>query len=792
MPPLTDRRRPPSLLDVTLLALLVLAYNWPVVGQGRVFFDRDLDGFVAGRFLSFREALRSGAWPVWNPLPAFGEPLLAIANIQLAYPTTWLVLWLAPGTTITVAVVLQTWLTALGARALALELGASRVGAALCGAVWALGGPFQSGGNQLNVLAGATWLPWAWYAFARAGRTGRFHDALGAGLAVAACVIGGSPESAVMSLLGSFLALSGDGLSLARRATRFVRALGIAAVFGAAVSAVQWVPTAVLASRSTRPDAPVALRDEWSTHPGALAQLALPLDFENLPLKPPIRKLLFEGREPLLYSIYLGLPVLGLTAAGLLAPTRGRHLLTGLALFFVLLALGRFGPVWPWTQGLPLVGWMRFPARFVIAGTLPMAVLAGFGVDAVAGRSPGHRIRWAMAGVTCAILAAFTASLADPAAPLWGLSLDSPAEFGPWLASPSLAATFRGCAIAALLALPVTAACLWRGLARSPAAGLGLVASLCALCAVLELSRTTRRLNPTVPRALLARQTPALSRIPATRPNRTLVLSYPGELSQRLLGRDAPQHHLHDIGPEQKLSVARYYPLNGLAGSGWPIESVPGDVPALRERQVARWINSVQGLAATPAFPRLVELSGIQYVLALHELEANDGFEIVSVAQGLFAPVRTYRVRAPLPRALVASGATLARGQAAFDALLAPGFDPRRAVVLEEGDEAPAGEPGRVLALDLGFDRVRIEVEASSPAHVVLLEAWDPGWRATVDGVATPVRRANLAFRAVPVPPGRHVVEMRYRPPELAIGVALSCAGVLVAGLAAARGRRPA
>jgi len=74
----------------------------------------------------------------------------------------------------------------------------------------------------------------------------------------------------------------------------------------------------------------------------------------------------------------------------------------------------------------------------------------------------------------------------------------------------------------------------------------------------------------------------------------------------------------------------------------------------------------------------------------------------------------------------------------------------------------------------------------------VLLEAWDPGWRATVDGVATPVRRANLAFRAVPVPPGRHVVEMRYRPPELAIGVALSCAGALVAGLAAARGRRPA
>jgi len=35
------------------------------------------------------------------------------------------------------------------------------------------------------------------------------------------------------------------------------------------------------------------------------------------------------------------------------------------------------------------------------------------------------------------------------------------------------------------------------------------------------------------------------------------------------------------------------------------------------------------------------------------------------------------------------------------------------------------------------------------------------------------VLRANGKHRAVPVPPGRHVVDLRYRPPGLAIGLTM-------------------
>ena len=48
--------------------------------------------------------------------------------------------------------------------------------------------------------------------------------------------------------------------------------------------------------------------------------------------------------------------------------------------------------------------------------------------------------------------------------------------------------------------------------------------------------------------------------------------------------------------------------------------------------------------------------------------------------------------------------------------------------------------------------------------YVVLNDPYHPWWSAAVDGAEAPVLRANVLFRAVAVPPGRHTVRFEFRP----------------------------
>jgi uncharacterized membrane protein YfhO len=77
-------------------------------------------------------------------------------------------------------------------------------------------------------------------------------------------------------------------------------------------------------------------------------------------------------------------------------------------------------------------------------------------------------------------------------------------------------------------------------------------------------------------------------------------------------------------------------------------------------------------------------------------------------------------------------------------------------------------------------DFLRLDVSASAPALLMLSEIWDPGWVTSVDGVATTIYLADHALRAVPVSAGHHVVELRYEPPSLRLGIAITVLTALI------------
>src|SRR5262249_44980672 len=148
-------------------------------------------------------------------------------------------------------------------------------------------------------------------------------------------------------------------------------------------------------------------------------------------------------------------------------------------------------------------------------------------------------------------------------------------------------------------------------------------------------------------------------------------------------------------------------------------------------------------------------------VAALHA-DSGDALPEVGTADALLArPLRVFSLPEALPRAYAVTSARVVRGdEEVLGALVSPSFDPTRGVVLSEAAELPAtagdAPPPRVRIDRIGADRMMLAVDAPAPAWVVMVDAWTPGWSARIDGLPSAVLRANLAFRAVAVPSGRH------------------------------------
>jgi uncharacterized membrane protein YfhO len=107
----------------------------------------------------------------------------------------------------------------------------------------------------------------------------------------------------------------------------------------------------------------------------------------------------------------------------------------------------------------------------------------------------------------------------------------------------------------------------------------------------------------------------------------------------------------------------------------------------------------------------------------------------------------------------------------------------------EGADEVAPGFAGSVRVLASRADALTAETDANQPGWLTVTGAFAPGWRARIDGTPAPVVRANGVFRAVRVPAGRHLVDVRYRPPAVVAGAGLSLASAAVAA-ALARGRK--
>ena len=154
----------------------------------------------------------------------------------------------------------------------------------------------------------------------------------------------------------------------------------------------------------------------------------------------------------------------------------------------------------------------------------------------------------------------------------------------------------------------------------------------------------------------------------------------------------------------------------------------------------------------------------------------------------------------PLPRAqLISDYRVLGGRDAIFAGMSAPGFDPRRTVLLEsEPSPRPVSgaDPGTVRAVETSPDTLSIDAEVSAPTLLLVTDPYSRDWRAVARAGSTQqsyqVIPADYILRAVPLAAGRHHLLMEYAPPSLPWGVAVSAVawtGWLAAAYACRRRR---
>ena len=102
-----------------------------------------------------------------------------------------------------------------------------------------------------------------------------------------------------------------------------------------------------------------------------------------------------------------------------------------------------------------------------------------------------------------------------------------------------------------------------------------------------------------------------------------------------------------------------------------------------------------------------------------------------------------------------------------------PDFDPRKEVLLdtlpEDTSIAKATGPATVRIKLYENTRVEIEVDTADAGFVVLNDVWHAWWRASVDGEEADILKANILFRAVQVPAGKHTIVYEFKPIEGAL-----------------------
>lgn len=455
---------------------------------------------------------------------------------------------------------------------------------------------------------------------------------------------------------------------------------------------------------------------------------------------------------------YVGILPLALAALALLRP-RSRYVWIFLTLAIISLLLVFGTPLYalPFYL-LPGYQQLHTPFRWVFPYTLAMAVLAAAGADYLLKRSSAARgLGWLALGLGLLILLVAAIIFLQPESFLTGaanfLATTPQAQSGFPDGQAFLSYQWRNILLLAAattlagLALLLLHRDKWHKFGQVLAAG-GLI---------LDLFLVGWGFNPAVDPKLGEFIPPAIRFLQEDKdPFRITTLDIPG---QKILNPNSGMPFgLQDIRGYDSIIPKQYTDFMALLAPQWELifnRIAPLTDPATLDSS-------------------LLDLLNVKYVITSQDIN-HTGWHLAYEGE-----VRIYENEDVLPRAFaVPIAEVISDPQSLAQRLLA--IDPREVVLLEESPPEPmptAGDRERspeVRILNYGGNGVTVAAEMPWPGWLVLTDSYFPGWQAfiTTSGEnesEVPIYRANLNFRAVPLPAGSHTLTFRYSPLSLRLG----------------------
>ncbi len=835
-----------------VLALGALAMFGKVIFTPSMLFIRDVFNYTYPSTRFIQEMCRHGALPYWNPYLNYGQPLLENPNLLFFYPYTLLIVLLPIDFAYPFFYVVHVALAGIGAYLLARRWGQSRQAAFFAGFVFAFSGPLLSLGNLYNHAACAAWMPWALLATDLAARSREVAQASRLPLQErpapahgqdARATAGGTPALPLgirpwilltlvfslqflaaepFTLIATFglcfayaLYLRGTLRPLASAANlRILIGFVLTGCLMIALCAVQFLPSAELLSHSRRGAQGLRYGEtsNWSFHPLLLVEVLVP-DFYGPALTSPTKwnALVEDGNSPYYLSVFMGFVPLFFALAGwALSKDRRRNFVAAAALGFLVLSFGHFTPVFSLAYLLvPLLTLVRFPVKLLVPVVMLIAILAGWGLDALRAEAPQWKARRKRAVYPLVILLACSVAICAAAwmspglvslPTQWALIRQGHARAEAGEMAQALASLIR------IYAPGITGFALFSFLlvlGRSQNktwARIGV--PLFALLGLAQLVQVNYDANPTVPRGFYSYRPPVLSSL-SSPPGSFRIESQTRNSASAVDTRDVQSFVSFDSIPEVAglSAVARgSFQQRLVLGAGSMMEDVEGSLNLDIERSLPPflydvWIYTIKQVPDALHLDCLLGRTNVKYIIRSGRISSSGSKLLGEVFNGSPKPSYLYEDLYFLPRAYVA-GTTIFTTDplATLSRLASPDFDAAQNVILaadpgdspavhdsatdhsREGGNPPAGQ---VEITGGQPNAVTLKADLSRPGYVVLLDRYDANWHAKIDGREVPVLRANQLFRAVYAEPGQHVIAFSYRQHGLLAGMLISALTLL-------------